>query len=134
MKVMGLWQPEVTLVDARGVGIATASWLHRQWYGKVIQYSATAPTVTEDLYNMWAFLNLGQLKWFGNDRSAEYVEVVKEMAWARARYSGQEDSQNVNLVKPDPRRKIDMVKCLSYVPRAVAELEGGTIWSFDEYL
>lgn len=131
MKVMGVWQPDVTLVDSRGVGISTASWLDRTWHGRVIKYAATSPSTTEDLYNLWAFLNLGQLKWFGNDRSPEYQQVTKEMAWARAKYSGLEESQSVNLVKPDSRRKIDMVKCLSYVPRAVSELEGGTVWSFN---
>jgi len=131
---MGLWQPAMTVIDARGVGIGTASWLARMWSGRVEQYSASASSVTDDLYGLWAYLNLGQIKMWANDESQEWRQLKREMSWARAIYGGSEDAvaRMVNIKKPSPNRKIDMVKCLSYLPRAAAGIDATAVWSFKQ--
>ncbi len=134
MAAMGMWQPAMTVIDARGVGIGTASWLARMWSGAVDQYSASSSSVTEDLYGLWAYLNLGQIKMWANDESQEWRQLKREMSWARAVYGGNEDAvaRMVNIKKPSPNRKIDMVKCLSYLPRAAAGIDATAVWSFKQ--
>lgn len=128
MQVLGVWRPEATVVDARGLGISTASWLARVWNGTVVQYHATLPSTTEDLYWTWAYINTGQMQMYADDGSPEYRQLKREVGWVRAKYSGEATSSRVNLQKPSKGQKIDMVKALTYLRLAAQELEGSYVW------
>ena len=125
------WQPETTLIDARGLGQATARWLDRVWHGRVIQYAATRATASEDLFDTYAWLNLGQLKWWRDDSSDEYHQIQREITWVHRKVT---DGEVANLVKPSPGKKIDMVKALTYLPRAASDVAGRQVFGFSARL
>lgn len=128
LRVLGVWQPKVVLIDARGIGAPLASWLDRVWPRRVIQYSATRPTTSEDLYDTYAWLNVGQLKCFIEDGSAEYTTLSRELSWVVARHT----QDTVNLVKPKGRdRKIDTAKALTYLPRVAKSLAKRGAWGMN---
>lgn len=131
INTLHLWQPKVTLIDSRGVGNTPAAWLSRVWPRTLIRYAANISTVSEDLYATYAYLNLGQLKMFRDDRSEEYAQLTREMSWVRARYSA---GDKVNIDKPSPKQKIDMVKALTYLTRAAGSCEAAGVYGFHERL
>lgn len=128
IQILMRWQPRVTLIDSRGIGQPLASWLSRIWKGRVEKYAASLPSTTQDLYETWAMLNIGQLKCFRDDGSEVYRDLVKELGWAVAKHT----LDKVNLAKPKGAdHKIDLAKCLTYLPRAAALVTRGRTWAFN---
>jgi hypothetical protein len=127
------WQPDVTVIDAKGIGHSTASWLERVWHGTVCKYSATAPSASEDIFATYAWLNLGQMKWWRDDGSREYKQMVQEMSWTERKVTR---AEQINIMKPHKRsdKKIDMVKALTYLPRAVGEVSVSEVFGFSARL
>ena len=126
MRAMIDWQPRTVLIDSRGLGAPTASWIKRMWHREVIAYAATLPTVSEDIYSLYSYLHLGQLKFFRDDGSDEYRMFPQQLSNARIKFSG----DLVNIHKPNRAAKIDMAKALTYIPRAVETVSSASAWGF----
>jgi len=125
------WKPETTLIDARGLGQATARWLDKVWHGRVIQYAATRSTASEDMFDTYAYLNLGQLKMWRDDNSDEYRQLQREIVWVQRKVT---DGEVANLVKPSPGKKIDMIKAITYLPRAAQDVAARQVFGFSARL
>jgi hypothetical protein len=125
------WRPKVALIDSKGIGHGTASWLSRVWPGNVVRYAANTSTASEDVYETYAYLNLGQLKWWRDDGSEEYREMQREMSWAQRKISA---ADKANIIKPTNMQKIDMVKCLTYIPRAASEVVINQVFGYSTRL
>lgn len=119
------WRVDKAVVDARGVGEETASYLGKN-HGSVIEYKATQDTVSDDCYSLLAYVNNGQVKIFQNDGSPDYAELVKQIEHAAKEIRAHD---RMAVVKPagSQTKHIDMVKAMTYLRHGLDSYVIGTL-------
>lgn len=127
LKLIQLWEPHTTIVDANGIGAQIARYLVDR-HSSVVPYTASQNSVSDDLYRTLALLNNQRVKLWSNDDSPEYNEAVSQ-----CRTTGYEmlAHEKMRLVKPTGMH-IDFTKCLTYLGRADIEGESEAGISFLE--
>jgi hypothetical protein len=118
---LSLWHPTTTVIDARGVGEQVAGYLARK-IGGVNEYKADLSSVSDDCYKALAFVNNGCIKTFRNDSSVEYRELTRQLEHTKYQIV---QHDKMKITKPKSNLHIDMVKALTYLPRAVMQGEPG---------
>jgi hypothetical protein len=120
-RVVAHWRAVGGVIDARGVGEATAGAVNRE-HPVIEPYKATAPEVSEDCYSLLAWLNAGRVKMWTGDPTED--EILRELQ-AQARHTKYEirGHEAMRLTKPtgtgSSNRHIDGIKALTYLHRAV---------------
>jgi hypothetical protein len=117
LRLLKLWKPRATVVDARGVGEQIAKYLSKHQPG-VTAYAADGASVSQDCYGLLALLNNERVKVFRNDDSPEYAELCRQLKTCRYEIR---EHDHLRLVKPKPSAHIDMVKALTYLYRALLQ-------------
>jgi hypothetical protein len=117
LNLLNIWKPRSTVVDARGVGEQIAKYLAGRWAGVQV-YTASDKTVSEDCYGLLALTNNDRVKVFAVDKTPEYAELRAQCRLVRSEIRAHEA---MKLLKPQAgeTRHIDMVKSMTYLPRAL---------------
>lgn len=108
-----LWQPELVLADARGIGADIASWLSKKYY-QAQEHHSTDVSNSEDGFEILAKVNTGLLKMFKDDGSEEYQEF-----WHQARLCRYEIKahERLKFFVRENEGHDDFMKCLGYLVR-----------------
>jgi hypothetical protein len=119
LAILNMWKPKRTVVDSRGIGHQVAKYLSKRYEG-VMEYSATTESVSEDCYGLLALLNNDRVKFWRNDDSEEYRELVKQ-----ARHTGYEIAlhERMRIVKPQGGGHIDGIKAATYLARGLETIK-----------
>jgi hypothetical protein len=117
--IMNIWKPTFGIVDGRGIGEQIASYLENRW--QIECYKATAESVTFDCSEFLGMVNNNCIKVFRNDGSPEYNEITKQLHHTRKNIKVDEKLQKitVSISKPQGDGKIDAVKAMTYIKRAI---------------
>jgi len=127
------WGVEAGVIDARGVGEATAMAVHRR-VPCIEAYKANAASVSEDCYDLLARISKGAVRYYRADPAEDKERREMEAQAIHTQYQiGGHDL--MRLAKPTGDgasvKYIDGIKALTYLHRAVpaGALEGGGIMS-----
>lgn len=117
LKLLREWEADFTVVDARGVGEETASYLVKN-FGSVFPYKASQDSVSDDCYALLAYVNNDQVKLFQNDHSPDYEELTKQINHACREIR---NHTKMAMVKPkgSSKKHIDMAKAMTYLRHGV---------------
>ena len=115
-KLLEHWDPESCIVDARGIGEMMSEYLVDNT-PMCIAYKASATSCNKDIHSMLGYLNRGLLKLYVTD-DEERRELLHQSAIVGYKLSS---GGNINLKKINSGSKIDVVKAMSYLPRAIEE-------------
>ncbi len=108
------WRVQKITEDAIGIGRQLGEALENKWGSFVVnKYTASDTSVSEDCFDLQARLNFGAVKMFANDGSKEWAEFERQCGWTKYASS----NGKMKLVKPGPKKHIDMVKALTYINR-----------------
>lgn len=111
-KYLERWGVQKITVDAIGIGRQLAESLENKWGNYVVnKYTASNASVSEDCFDLHARLNFGAVKMFRDDTSPEWAEFERQCNWTKYASS----NGLMKLVKPGPKKHIDMVKALTYL-------------------
>jgi hypothetical protein len=114
IELIQYWRAHKVTIDAVGVGRQMAESLEKRFGPYLInKYIGSAPSVSEDCFDLLARLNFGAVKMFRNDLTPEWLQLEKQLNWTK--YSS--NKGKMNLVKPSADKHIDMVKALTYIGR-----------------
>lgn len=114
LKLLQAWRPRHAVVDGRGVGEQIANYLNANWGAEA--YKASVASVSADCYDLHAMVNNGRVKVFRDDLSTEYQELGRQIK--HTSYEIRQHDQ-MRITKPHGKGHIDMVKAMTYLPRAV---------------
>lgn len=123
------WRIAGGVVDARGVGEAVASALHRR-SPSIVSYKASAQDVSSDCYDLLARINAGAVRFWRADPAAD--QLLREIQ-SETRHCRYEIHQHdlMRLVKPTGAGSfglhIDGVKALTYLHRAILTPHAGLL-------
>lgn len=127
LELISNWRADKVVVDARGVGEETASYLRNNW-GSVTEYKADINSVSDDCYATLAFVNNNQVKVFKNEKtdSRDYQELSKQIGHAAKEIKSHD---KMALVKPEgsQSKHIDMVKAMTYLRHGLDNYVIGTL-------
>lgn len=106
------WYVQKITADAVGIGRQLSEKLELLYGPDIVnKYTANSTSVSEDLFDLQARLNYGAVKMFQNDSSPEWAEFERQCNWTK--YASSDGK--MKLVKPGPKKHIDMVKALTYL-------------------
>jgi hypothetical protein len=124
LKLLNIWKPVVTVVDGRGIGEQMSKYLLNR-YPEVIVYTASAESVSEDCFSFLGMVNNERVKIFRDNQSDEYNEIIKQVKKTTKEINKQ---MRMKIVKPNSKVHIDMMKAMTYLPRAVGCFSVPEIW------
>lgn len=115
-----VWGCSKIVVDATGIGEATASMLKQALGSKVVPFKFNQKSKSELGFDLLAAINSGRLKIYKQDGSGEYRELMSELAMAKSVYR---PNQTLNFFVEPKEGHDDFIVSLTLAVAAAASYQ-----------